>query len=281
MEEMQECVKLIQHRLPRALETHALIGPEPVQDKVLQRKHAALCDHVGNFSAVQMVTQSRVWLGDLVSTFTFANIRWTLISITLTLEDKVASLKSIGVRNILNDNNHLVVGSTGAYSLPDVQFVVERVYKDSASCDISLFMTTSVNNLQVVDTTNNCYPPDPRFGLSELVAVTNPQPPNKGVPPVREITKVSSQINTNPPGCSRSRGHIQIHCSLDAGVMYTLEGVLQPVAEGDLSAAGFFDDTSQTTLTTLSQASTSLFCCVSSLTNSGWLIIRPLKPIPA
>jgi len=168
-----------QCRLPWASETQALIGSEPVEDKGLQRKHDALCAHVENFSAVQMVTQSRVWLGDLVFTSTFANIEWTLISITLTLEDKVASLKSIGVRNILNDNNHLVVGSTGVYSLPDVQFVVERVYKDSASCDISLFMTTSVNNLQVVER-NSCYPPDPRFGLSELVVVTNPQPPNKG-----------------------------------------------------------------------------------------------------
>ena len=201
MKEMQECVKLIQHRLPWASETQALIRSEPVEDKGLQRKHAALCAHVENFSAVQMVTQSRVWLGDSVFTSTFANIQWTLISITLTLEDKVASLKSIGVRNILNDDNHLVVRSTGAYSLPDLQFVVERVYEDSASCDISLFMTTSVNNLQVVER-NSCYPPDPRFGLSELVVVTNPQPPNKGVPPVREITKVSSQITTNLPGCS-------------------------------------------------------------------------------
>ena len=100
------------------------------------------------------------------------------------------------MRDYLNDNN-----PTGVYSLPDVQFVVERVYKDSASCDISLFMTTSVNNLQVVKR-NNCYPPDPRFGLSELVVVTTPQQPNKGVPPVREITKVSSQITTNLPGCS-------------------------------------------------------------------------------
>ena len=86
MKEMQECVKLIQHRLPRASETQALIGSEPVEDKGLQRKHAALCAHVENFSAVQMVTQSRMWLGDLVSTSTIPNIHLTLISITLTLE---------------------------------------------------------------------------------------------------------------------------------------------------------------------------------------------------
>ena len=67
----------------------------------------------------------------------------------------------------------------------------------------------------------------------------------------------------------RSRGHIQIHCSLAAGVVYTLEGVLQPVAEGDLSAAAFFDDTSQTTLTTLSQAITLLFCCL--ISDKQWL----------
>ena len=75
MEEMQECVKLIQRCLPWALETQALIGSEPVKDKGLQRKHAALCAHVENFSAVQMVTQSRVWLGDSVSTSTFPNIQ--------------------------------------------------------------------------------------------------------------------------------------------------------------------------------------------------------------
>ena len=124
-----------------------------------------------------------VGLGDIVE---YCEIQWVITRVDVSVDSRIASLKSRQMRNILNDGGHLAVGSSGAYPKMDgVRFVVECVHSSLDFCNVWLLTTTSVGNLELVEP-NSCNPPNARFGVGDLVVL------DEDDPPVREISKVSS-----------------------------------------------------------------------------------------